>query len=186
MSDRIRRFGATRVGLAGEAIDRGWRERLGPYRELRSTPRAIWVLAAGSLINRFGSFVLPFLVLYLRHHGYLVAQAGIALAAYGIGKIVAAPCGDYLADRLGARDATAFSMFLSAATMLSLWQSVRLGPVVVYSLALLGGWASELYRPSISTLIDDNVAPGHHQVTAFAVYQLGANVGLTLGPAVAD
>lgn len=147
-------------------------------------PRAVWVLAAGSLINRFGSFVMPFLVLYLRHRGYLVAQAGIALAAYGIGKIVAAPSGGYLADRLGARDATAFSMFLSAATMLGLWQSVRFGPVVVCSLALVGGWASELYRPSISTLIADTVPPGRHRVTAFAVYQLGANVGLALGPAV--
>jgi MFS family permease len=151
--------------------------------DLRALPRAVWVLAAGALINRFGSFVLPFLVLYLRHHDYTAGEAGIALAAYGLGKIAAAPTGGYLADRLGPRDTIVLSMLLSAAAMLALWQSVHVGPLPVYSAALLAGWASELYRPSISALIAASVELGPKQVRAFAVYQLGASIGLALGPA---
>src|SRR6266545_4012891 len=156
----------------------------GSYSDLRALPRAVWVLAAGSLIYRFGSFVLPFLVLYLRHHEYTAGEAGVALAVYGLGKIAAAPTGGFLTDRLGPRDTTVLSMFLSAATMLTLWQSVHLGPLAVYGAALLAGWASELYRPSISALIAASVEPGPQQVRAFAVYQLGASIGLALGPAV--
>ena len=33
---------------------------------LRALPRAAWILFAGTFINRFGSFVIPFLVIYLR------------------------------------------------------------------------------------------------------------------------
>ena len=32
---------------------------------LRSFPRPVWVLFAGVFLNKFGTFVLPFLALYL-------------------------------------------------------------------------------------------------------------------------
>ncbi|MFO1512401.1 MAG: hypothetical protein U1F83_05725 [Verrucomicrobiota bacterium] len=35
------------------------------FASLRTLPRAAWVLFAGSFINRFGGFVVPFLTLYL-------------------------------------------------------------------------------------------------------------------------
>jgi MFS family permease len=142
------------------------------------------VLAAGSFINRFGSFVLPFLVLYLRDEGFPPATPAAAVAAYGVGKLLAAPSGGYLADRIGPRVATAASMFLGAGAMLALWQSTRLGDSAVVICALLAGWASELYRPSVSALISSSVSGLSNRVTAFGVYQLGANAGLALGPVV--
>jgi MFS family permease len=147
-------------------------------------PRPVWILAGGSFVNRFGTFVVPFLVLCLRSHGYSAAEAGVALAAYGFGKVAAAPSGGYLADRLGARVATAVSMFLGAATMLALWRAVEFGTDAVYLSSLLAGWASELYRPSVSAAIAGSVPAGASQVTAFALYQLGASVGLALGPVI--
>ena len=32
---------------------------------LRSLPREAWILFAGAFVNRLGSFVLPFITLYL-------------------------------------------------------------------------------------------------------------------------
>jgi hypothetical protein len=32
---------------------------------LRALPRSAWILFAGTFVNRFGSFVVPFLLLYL-------------------------------------------------------------------------------------------------------------------------
>jgi hypothetical protein len=69
------------------------RRALGPFRDAAALPGAVRILAVGSLVNRFGAFVLPLLILYLRHHGYDARQAGLALAAYAVGKIAAAPSG---------------------------------------------------------------------------------------------
>jgi hypothetical protein len=41
---------------------------------IRSLPREIWILSAGSFVNRFGSFVAVFLVLYLRDLGYSITE----------------------------------------------------------------------------------------------------------------
>jgi predicted MFS family arabinose efflux permease len=158
-----------------------WRHA-GLYGDLRAMPRPVWVLAAGSFVNRSGTLVVPFLVLCLGARGYTAADAGVALAAYGIGKVAAAPCGGYLADRLGARGATAISMFAGAASMLALWWAIETGADSVHVSCLLAGWASELYRPSVSTLIAASVPTRASRVTAFALYQLGVTVGLALGP----
>ena len=87
---------------------------------VRAMPRTIWVLLAGTFINRFGTFVLPFLVLYLRDLGYSAPQGGIAVAMYGVGGIADVGIGGLLADRIGRRNSVALSMFGSAAATLQL------------------------------------------------------------------
>ena len=88
--------------------------------DLRQMPRPVWFLFAGSFVNRFGSFVLPFLVLYLTRRGYTPAQAGFAISTYGLGSLGAAAVGGQLADRAGRRQTIAASMLTSAAVMLAL------------------------------------------------------------------
>src|SRR5256885_11690861 len=77
-------------------------------------PRTAWILFGGTFINRFGTFVLPFLVLYLRDLGYSAPQGGIAVAMYGVGGVGAVSIGGLLADRIGRRNSVALSMFGSA------------------------------------------------------------------------
>ena len=145
-------------------------------------PRPAWVLFGGTFINRFGSFVLPFLVLYLTRRGYSVIQAGTALSLYGFGSVAAAAVGGQLADRLGRRATIALSMFSSASTMLALSQAASLPRIVV--LSGLAGFTAELYRPAAAALITD-LTPAGQRVTAFALYRLAVHVGLAAGPAVA-
>src|ERR1041385_6478323 len=59
------------------------------FGSLRALPREAWVLFAGTFINRFGGFVVPFLTLYLTGHGYSVTAAGLAGGAYGVGHLFA-------------------------------------------------------------------------------------------------
>ena len=47
---------------------------------IRSLPRPVWILCAGTFINRFGTFVAVFLVLYLRDRGYSIAESGLVLS----------------------------------------------------------------------------------------------------------
>ena len=150
--------------------------------DLRQMPRPVWFLFAGSFVNRFGSFVLPFLVLYLTKRGYSPAQAGIAISAYGVGSLGAAAVGGHLADRVGRRETIAASMLSSAAVMVALSQAGSLPLILV--LTALAGLTSEAYRPASSALLADLV-PAGRRVTAFATYRFAINLGFSAGPAVA-
>jgi MFS family permease len=145
-------------------------------------PRALWILYAGTFINRFGGFVSVFLILYLTSRGYTPTQAGIAASSYGAGSIVSSAVGGYCADRLGRRNTIMLSMFSSAAAMLVLSQASTF-PLIVL-LAGLAGLTTELYRPASSALLADLV-PAEGRVTAFASYRFAVNLGTAAGPLVA-
>jgi MFS family permease len=149
--------------------------------DLRALPRPVLFLLAGSFVNRFGSFVLPFLALYLTHRGYSVAQAGLALSAYGVGSASAAAAGGVLADHVGRRGTIALSMYSSSVVMLALSQAGSLAEIV--PLTALAGLAAESYRPASSALLADLVPQGR-RVTAFAAYRLAINFGFAADPAL--
>jgi MFS family permease len=146
-----------------------------------------WFLVGGSFINRFGSFVVPFLVLYLRSKGFGVAEAGTAVAAYGAGEVIAGGLGGYLADRIGRKSTITLSMFSSAAAMLALSQVDTYVPVLM--LAFLAGLVSEARRPATLALLTDLV-PSDRRVTAFATIRVAENVafagGIALGGFLAN
>ena len=70
------------------------------FANLRALPRAAWVLFAGTFINRFGGFVVPFLTLYLTGQGYPPGAAGLAVSAYGAGSLLASVVGGLLLTRM--------------------------------------------------------------------------------------
>src|SRR5258706_4159671 len=84
---------------------------------LRALPRAAWFLFVGTFLNRFGAFVIPFLVIYMRQRGFTDREAAAALGAYGIGHLAASVLGGYLSDRIGRRKTIALSKFSSATSM---------------------------------------------------------------------
>ena len=149
---------------------------------LRALPPAAWILYLGMFLNKFGSFVVPFLALYLTRLGYTLPQAGLAIGAYGVGNFVASLLGGHLADTIGRRRTILLSLFSGAGTMLLLSQAHSL-PVII-ALAALVGLAGEFYRPACSALLADLVPP-EQRVTAFAAYRMAFNAGWAFGPATA-
>src|SRR4051794_31100441 len=92
-----------------------WASRVG------GLPGAFWALWSGSLVNRLGQFVLPFLSLFLTHsRGYSVAQAGAVLTAMGFGSALSQPLGGMLADRIGRRRTMAVGCGTAAAALVAL------------------------------------------------------------------
>jgi MFS family permease len=148
---------------------------------LRGLPREAWLLFAGAFVNRLGTFVLPFLTLYLTRQGYRPAQAGLGLAAYGLGALLAQGVGGLLADRIGRRNAIVVSMLGGGACALSLLEVDGLWPVV--GVVGLMGFLGELYRPASSALIADLVPP-HARVAAFSAYRMMLNLGWAVGLAL--
>jgi MFS family permease len=150
--------------------------------DLRGLPREAWVLYAGTFINRFGSFVLTFMVLVLVRRGFSPAEAGRAASASGIGALAAGMVGGHLADRIGRRRTIVLSMFSSSAVLVGMWQAQGLAPTVV--LAALAGMTAEMYRPASAALLADLTPPGG-RVSAFAMYRVAVNLGYAMGPAAA-
>jgi MFS family permease len=150
--------------------------------QLRALPAPAWILFGGTFVNRFGTFVMPMLVLYLTRLGYSAGQAGLAVGSYGAGHFTASMLGGHLADRIGRRNTIALSMFASAAVMLALSQARTYGAILL--LAWLAGTAAELYRPASHALIGDLV-PQEQRVIAFGMYRFAVNLGFAAGPATA-
>lgn len=136
----------------------------------------------GMFINRFGTFVLPFLALHMTKEGYAPVEVSIAMGAYGVGHLVATLLGGYLADSIGRRNTIVLSMFSAAIVLLALSQADSLLSLVSFS--CLAGMTSELYRPASSALLSDLV-PVEDRVTAFAAYRFAVNAGWAFGPATA-
>jgi MFS family permease len=149
---------------------------------LRALPRGAWILFFGTFLNKFGTFVVPFLAIYMTRLGYSTAQAGLPIAEYGIGTLGACLLGGTLADRVGRRKTIVLSMFSAAAAMLCLSQARGLPLIILFS--GVAGLTGELYRPASSALLADLV-PAGRRVTAYAAYRMAFNAGWAFGPATA-
>src|SRR5438067_2426335 len=84
-------------------------------------PRPFWFLWSGLLVTRAGSFVLPFLALYLTQALHLsLRQAGLAIGLYGAGGALAGALGGYLADHIGRRATLVMSLGGGGIAMITL------------------------------------------------------------------
>jgi len=151
------------------------------WRDLRALPREAWVLFGATLVNRAGSMVLPFLVLYLtKELGFSAATAGFTLLLYGVGALVAAPVAGWLADRYGPVPILRTSLLLSGTILLAFPLARSLAAVIAATLLL--AFVTEAFRPASMSLVGELV-PAPQRKTAFAVNRLAINLGMSVGPA---
>ena len=141
-------------------------------------PRTYWVLWVGTLVNRLGSFVVPFLALYLtRERGFSVERAGLTVSLYGLGAVIASPLGGMLADRVGRRITLAGGLWLGSVGMLCLGFARE--PAVIAAAAFGLGIVGEIYRPAVSAAVADVVSPEDRQ-RAFGLLYWVINVGFAV------
>jgi MFS family permease len=118
-------------------------------------------------VNRIGSFVVPFLSLYLTtERGLSVGEAGGLVSLWGLGAIGAGPVAGVVADRLGRRAALLGSLIGGAAFTVALG-FVR-APAVVAPLVFAVGFVGEIYRPASHAVVGD-VVPHGDRVRAFGL-----------------
>jgi MFS family permease len=150
--------------------------------DLKELPRAFWVLFTGTFINRFGTFVMPFLSIYLVREGYTIGQAGLAISAYGAGALVASLIGGHLADTIGRRNSMVLGSWCAGVCLIVLYHTTGLPGIMLVS--ALNGFSNALYSPAASALIADLV-PDRLRVRAFAGLRFAVNAGFGLGSAAA-
>ena len=128
------------------------------WKDLGDLPRPVWVVFASTLVNRAGSMVLSFLVLYLtRERGFSPEHAGFILFLYGVGAIVAGPLAGRLADRWGSVPLMRASLFCSGGMLLlySLARTMTVIVVATIALAML----TEAFRPAAMSFFGEAVRP---------------------------
>ncbi len=148
----------------------------------KNIPKNIWILAAATLINRSGTMVLPFIALYANQIlNASKSDAGLVLAAYGIGAFISAPFAGKLSDKIGTMRLMKISLF-STGLFLFLYSFVT---NFILFLALTFVWAilSEAFRPASMAFISDEITSDRRK-TAFALQRLAINLGMSIGPVV--
>jgi MFS family permease len=157
----------------------GHDEHAGVLRSLRELPTPVRVLVSGIALNRMGSFVAIFLVLYLTEKGYSPSQAGFVLTAFGVASIAGSFAGGTIVDRFGTRQAIVTSMVLSSVATAAL--AVVDGYVPILLVTFAAGAFNQVYRPAAATMMAE-LTPPKRLVMTSAVTRLGLNVGASAGP----
>lgn len=148
-----------------------------------SLPRPVLILCLGTLINRAGSMVIPFLTLYLKEGLELTtAFATLSVSAYGVGSFVASAIGGHLADRIGRKTVMLGSMF-GGGTILLVFAHLH-APWAILSATLAFALVMEMYRPAASAMIADLVGTDH-RTYAFGLMYVAINLGFAIAPILA-
>ena len=79
------------------------------------------MVIGGTLVNRAGTFVQPFLVLYLTiERGFTASQAALVVAAAGFGGMFSQLLGGWSTDHIGRRPTLVAGLVLSAGALVFL------------------------------------------------------------------
>lgn len=141
-----------------------------------------WKIAIAMLINRSGTMVLFFLMLYFtKELGYSVEQAGFILSFYGFGAMGGAFLGGWLSDKIGPRFIQIFSLFAGGIGYLifAFLTHTILITAALFVIAII----SESFRPASSTAMANACKP-QNRLRGMALLRLAINLGVAIGPAV--
>jgi MFS family permease len=140
-------------------------------------PRAFWILWAGSFINRLGTFVVPFLVIFLSDRGFTFTEAGRIASLMGLGSVLAGLVGGTLTDKVGRRFTLMLGLCLGAFFLLCLLYARATWAIAV--IAFCFGLGSDIFRPAIQAAVSDLVPPALRP-RAYGLNYWAVNFGFAL------
>lgn len=138
-------------------------------------------LYAGTIATRLGTFVVPYLTLYLSvDRGLSLSTTGRVIASGGAGLLLGNLAGGWLADRLGRKPTLLVALSINAAGMVLLGSGLPSATAYAAALAVasVGGG---MYTPAANAWIGD-LSEAEHRQLAYTVNYICINVGMGLGP----
>jgi len=150
----------------------------------KGLPNAIYRLFVIKLVLDYGTFVLPFLTLYLSFHYHIDEdRIGVYLMIINVGTILGSVMGGSLSDRYGRKYVIIFSLILSAACyMMVPWAQSSTPAIALISLSMA---VFAMADPAFNALVGD-LTEGPQREAAFSLLYLGANAGLSAGALTAS
>lgn len=147
-------------------------------RRLRGLPRALLPLYAGTIVTRLGTFVVPYLTVYLaQERGLSLAATGRVVAAGGAGLLLGNLLGGWSCDRVGRKPVLLIGLALNVAGLAWLAAGTD-GEGWAFACASLGAGA---VPPATTAWIAD-LTRGEQRQLAYTVQYVCINVGMGLGP----
>ena len=142
--------------------------------------RSVWLLSIASLINRAGTMVMPFLLLFLiEKRGFTKVEAGRTLALYGLAAMFASYAGGRLCDRFGAVRILKASLLLTGFAFLALGRVE--GRLAISGMVILLSLVGEVFRAANLTALTAASAPAERS-RSIALLRLAINAGMAVGP----
>ncbi|MFI6154187.1 MFS transporter [Kitasatospora sp. NPDC051170] len=140
-----------------------------------------WVVIGGTMLNRLGNMVLPFLVFYLASRNVTTDRIPLVLGALGVGGLIGPVLGGLLTDRCGARLSMVAGMIATAASQGLLYIAPNLATLTLAVLAL--GAGGSLHVPGAAAVMA-GAAQGKRRRVAFGLLHWSVNVGTALAGAL--
>src|SRR5262245_42749055 len=150
---------------------------------IQGLPPTYWLIWLGTLINRLGGFVIPFLTLYLTTRRAIpISQAALVVSLFGAGSFISQLSGGELTDRLGRRPVMLMSFLITPIFMFILGLARDLALISIST--FLVGFFTDLYRPAVGAAIADLVPP-ESRTRAYGYNYWAINLGAAVAPVLA-
>ncbi|MFB7412498.1 MFS transporter [Streptomyces sp. NPDC056202] len=140
----------------------------------RDLPSVVWTIFAGTIVNRLGYVVTPFLVFFLAARGVTGAETSYVLGALGAGNLLGPAVGGILADRIGRRPTMLIGLIGASAAQGALFLAP--GVWTMAAAALLISAAGSTVSPAAYALLADAV-DSERRRRAYALFGWGVNIG---------
>jgi MFS family permease len=153
-----------------------------PLRIVGRFPRPVRLLLVGTLVNKLGTFIIPYLTLVLLRDFHMrEGEAARLLFAFGFGSVVSILAGGVITDRFGRRRTLLVSLFGSG--VLAVAMGVAPSARFFVPLLVAFGFIADLYRPAASAIIGD-LLPSPERASGFAGLRMAVNLGWASGTAL--
>jgi MFS family permease len=153
-----------------------------PLRIVGRFPRPVRLLLVGTLVNKLGTFIVPYLTLVLLRDLHMrEGEAARLLFAYGLGSVVSVLAGGVITDRFGRRLTLLVSLVGSG--VLAVAMGVVPSPRFFVPLLVAFGFIADLYRPAATAIIGD-LLPSSERASGFAGLRMAVNIGWASGTAI--
>lgn len=125
--------------------------------------------------------VIPFLTVYLTGRGYTLTQAGLVMAAFGVGSIFGSFLGGKLTDRFGFFWVQVVSLLLNGVLfiVLAYMNTLLQISICIFTLSSLG----EAFRPANAAAIAF-YSNDSNRTRCYSLNRLAINLGWAIGPAI--
>ena len=151
------------------------------FGKLKQLPVPLHFLFAGTMVTRLGSFVFPYLTIYLSEsRGYRYETVGLILSVGSLGLLAGNFSGGILTDQWSRKWTLVLALLLNASGFAGL--ALHYEYAWCYALFLFVGYlGSGLFTPAANTVIAD-IAPEPVRPFAYTVNYVCINLGMGLGP----
>ena len=147
-------------------------------------PNSIYVLFVARIINRFGGFVHPFLVLFLGEHlGMSESTIGTYMLVAGGAGFVGSACGGKLGDHFSRKKIYLIAQSIAAILFVPCAFLVSGNMALIPYFLIASSFFSSIIRP-VSTAMVTDIVSKEDRKRAYSLLYLGINVGVAIGPVV--